>query len=58
MIFKIFGILFALLVGYSFIWVCGVMKAKPFKAVDLAVINAGKTTFEELVIGEAKPVMD
>ncbi|MGE4352545.1 MAG: APC family permease [Oscillospiraceae bacterium] len=58
MIFKIFGILFALLVAYSFVWVCGVMKARPFKPVDLAVINAGKTTFEELVGSEAKPALD
>lgn len=54
-IFEIFGVLFVLLVAYSFIWTCVVMKARPFKAVDLAVINAGKATFEELVTNDVKP---
>ncbi|MCI2106570.1 MAG: APC family permease [Intestinimonas sp.] len=58
LIFKIFGVLFALLVVYAFVWTCGVMKAKPFKPVDLAVINAGKTTFEELVTYDANPATE
>lgn len=52
MIFKIFGVIFALLVVYAFVWVVGVMKAKPFKAVDMDVINRGQTRFEDLVLGQ------
>jgi amino acid transporter len=55
-IFEICGVLFALLVAYAFIWTCGVMKVKPFKPVSLDVINAGKTTFEELVTKDANKV--
>jgi len=57
-IFEIFGVLFALLIAYSFVWTCVVMKAKPFKPVDLDVINAGKTTFEELVNYDTNPVAE
>ena len=49
LIFAICGVLFVALAAYAFIWVCGVMKAKPFKPVPLTVINAGKTRFEDLV---------
>lgn len=55
LIFKICGVMLAALVAYSFIWVYGVMKARPFKSVDIATINAGKTSFEELVTGSAEP---
>lgn len=57
-IFEIFGILFILLVAYAFVWTCVVMKAKPFKPVELDVINAGKTTFEELVNYDSKPIAE
>lgn len=57
-IFEIFGVLFALLIAYSFVWTCGVMKAKPFKPVDLDVINAGKTTFEDLVNYDTNPIVE
>lgn len=54
LIFKICGVLLAILVAYSFIWVCGVVKAKPFEPVDIAVINRGDITFEDLATGNKK----
>lgn len=48
-IFMVFGIVFAILVAYSFIWVCGVMKAKPFRTIPVEDINRGTTQFDKLV---------
>lgn len=47
-IFKLFGIIFGILVVYAFVWVCGVIKAKPFTPADINVINAGTASFEKL----------
>lgn len=51
-IFKIFGLLFTVLVIYALIWVYGVMKVQALKPVSLAIINGGKTGFMELVEAE------
>lgn len=48
-IFLIFGIIMILLSVYSVIWVCGVLKAKPFTPVAMEIINDGSTKFEDLV---------
>lgn len=51
-IYSICGVMFVGLVLYSFFWVYGVMKAKPFQPVDINMINDGTIKFDELV----KPV--
>ena len=48
-IFELCGVLFAVLVVYSIIWVCGVMKASPFQPVPVEVINDASVKFNELV---------
>ncbi|MGN0395642.1 MAG: APC family permease [Coprococcus sp.] len=48
-IFILFGVIIAILAVYSVIWVCGVLKAKPFETVPMEVINEGKIKFDELV---------
>ncbi|MFQ8902268.1 MAG: hypothetical protein ACLR7D_10605 [Lachnospira eligens] len=48
-IFELCGVLFAVLVVYSIIWVCGVMKASPFGQVPVEVINDASVKFNELV---------
>ena len=48
-IFELCGVLFAGLVVYSIIWVCGVMKASPFQPVPVEVINDASVKFNELV---------
>lgn len=48
-IFKLCGTLFVILVIYSVIWVCCVMKAKPFQSVPVEVINDDSVRFDELV---------
>lgn len=48
-IFQIFGIIFAVLLVYASLWVCGVMKAKPFMPVNMDVVNKGTTGFSDLV---------
>lgn len=48
-IFRVFGIVFVILIVYAFIWVCGVMKVRPFKTVPLEAINKGDTQFEDLI---------
>ena len=48
-IYKLFVIGFVLLVAYAFIWVCAVIKTKPFATVPVEVINEGTTKFDELV---------
>lgn len=48
-IFKLCGTVFVILVVYSVIWVCGVMKARPFQPVPVEVINDASVKFDELV---------
>ncbi|SFR96233.1 APC family permease [Anaeromicropila populeti] len=38
-IYQIFGVLFVILIGYAFIWVKVVMRAEPFKPVELEQVN-------------------
>ena len=45
-IYKIFGILMAILVAYALIWFYGVVKINPFKPVPMEYINEGKTLKE------------
>lgn len=40
-IFVVFGVLFAVLVAYSAIWVMGVMKVKAFRPVELELVRKG-----------------
>ena len=47
-IFKLCGVLAAILIIYSVIWVCFVMKAKPFAPVPVEVINNGKMDYEKM----------
>ncbi len=53
-IYEIFGVLFVILIAYSIIWVGGVMKAKPFKPVDINLVNEDAIRFDELVLNNAK----
>lgn len=48
-IFILFGGIIAILAVYSVIWICGVLKAKPFETVPMEVINEGTIKFNELV---------
>lgn len=48
-IFLLFGVIIAGLAVYSFIWVCGVLKAKPFETIPMEVVNDGTIKFDELV---------
>lgn len=49
-IFEIFGVIFLLLVIYAFIWVCGVMKVRPFEPVDMYTVNNSEKGFMDTVI--------
>jgi len=49
-IFKIFGVIFCMLVAYAFIWVCGVMKVRPFEAVDMYTVNESEKGFMDKLI--------
>ena len=49
-IFEIFGVIFLLLVAYAFIWVCGVMKVRPFEPVDMYTVNNSEKGFMDTVI--------
>lgn len=51
-IFELCGVVLVLLAAYCVFWVCGVMKADPFKAVPLEVINDASVKFDELVESE------
>lgn len=53
-IFKLCGIVLVALAIYCVIWVCGVMKASPFKPVPVEVINDASVKFDELVEAENK----
>jgi len=46
-IYKVFGILLAILVLYAFTWVMAVMKVKPFTPVSMEEINANAIEFEK-----------
>lgn len=48
-IFILFGGIIVILAVYSVIWICGVLKAKPFETVSMEVINEGTIKFNELV---------
>ena len=50
-IFTLCGVLFAALVIYSVIWVCGVMKVRPFAPVSIEDINNNTLEFEEVERG-------
>lgn len=52
-ILAIFGVIFVVLTVYAFIWVCGVLKAKPFKTISVETINQN-LSFEEAVAEEAR----
>ena len=42
--------IFLLLVAYAFIWVCGVMKVRPFEPVDMYTVNDSEKGFMDTVI--------
>ncbi len=46
-IYQVFGVLFAVLVAYSLVWVVGVMKVKPFQPVSIDLINNNAIEFEK-----------
>lgn len=46
-IYKIFGILFIILIGYALVWVMGVMKVKPFEPVNIEDIKNNTIEFEK-----------
>lgn len=56
-IFKLFGVIFTVLIAYAFAWVCGVMKAKPFTPADIGAINAGTAELEEIEKENKKKVV-
>ena len=49
-IFEIFAVIFLMLVAYAFIWVCGVMKVRPFEPVDMNLVNDSASGFMDTVI--------
>lgn len=51
-IFKLCGILFTILIVYSVVWVCGIMKVSPFKTVPIEVINDDSVKFDEYAKSE------
>lgn len=52
-IYAIFGIILVVLTVYAFVWVCGVLKAKPFQTISVETINKA-LSFEESLAEEAK----
>lgn len=48
-IYILCGILLAIMLIYALIWVCLVMKAKPFKTVDIDTINNGDLSFRDII---------
>ena len=46
-IYKVFGVLFAILIVYSYVWVVGVMKVKPFTPVPIEQIIEDSIEFDK-----------
>jgi Amino acid transporters len=49
-IFEVFAVLMVILVAYSTVWVCVVMKVRPFEPVDLDLINGDDKGFMDMVV--------
>ncbi|MDR0819524.1 MAG: APC family permease [Oscillospiraceae bacterium] len=48
LIYKIFGILFAILAVYAFVWVKAVLKTNPFRPVYIGTMNVDKTVLPKV----------